>query len=473
MTILVTFTLVFTGNPGALKPIDLNLYLDGQRPTLFLTTNTKASKSTLMYAVYPNGYAGENTDVVPDLCTGVLVSLTSLQLNFYTPSSMTTSLMKCLGGSDGNSNNNVGSGYSWDFGNNVATGTTSYFTNPHLVKLIDATQDLPESMSQAGKNADLEKAAYPNADIPGLYLNPASRKNASTYTNGIASFSYGVYNSEGILQPTLGTSTNADPPGFYMVIVYDGSNFYSLTNAPTSTSTLPYYHVYTTTGYLQLVSPASVVVTMPSNFAGASAGVDSYFSNTLYFAPNLNSASGYFGNVDCESLKRSANYPYSSKYSGSSGALDCLNKGDSVMVLFTEGASSSTLTGGSSIYASRSPAYPDIYTVNKISIQPYSRAVPSHTLDEEVIRRQMVLNYGVNQVYGFNTASPPAYKAYTGSLTTGATGGGSVYKFYPPTGFNYVGECSNRGVCDPVQGMCTCFPGYTSDNCGVPNALAL
>jgi len=274
-----------------------------------------------------------------------------------------------------------------------------------------------------------------------------------------------------------------------MVIVYDGYNFFSLTNAPVSGTSLPYYHVYTTTGYLQLVSPASTVVTMPYSYTQSpkfTKGVDSFFSSTMYFAPTKNTplsvASTYYGNVDCESLKLSANYPYSSSYSTSNvyGALDCLNKDDSVMVLFTEGASSSqpisvspTPTSFVSAIASRSPAYPDIYKVNKITMQPYTTPSSSHTLDEEVFRRQMGLNYGVNQVYGFTAG---AYSAYTGATltTVGASpGGGSVYKFYPPTGYNYVGECSNRGVCDPVQGVCTCFPGYTSDNCGVPNALAL
>jgi len=147
-----------------------------------------------------------------------------------------------------------------------------------------------------------------------------------------------------------------------------------------------------------------------------------------------------------------------------------------VMVLFAESFVSTTI----STIASRSSVYPDIYTVAKVSVQPYespaAAATPTaHTIDDEVLRRQLVLNYGVNQVYGLNAAGS-AYTAYDntlGTTTTFGVGGGSVFKFYPPSGYNYVGECSNRGVCDPVQGLCTCFPGYTSDNCGVPNALAL
>jgi len=495
---LKTFTLVFTGNPGALKPIDLNLNLDGQRRTLYLTRDTASHTPTLGYSVFPNGYAGENTDVVPDLCTGVLVSLSSFPQLSFQSTSMAAALMRCLGGSDGDVTNNDGQGYSWDDGNQK-TGFTNqnYYTNPHLIKLIDATQDLPESVVGT-KHANLEKAAYPNTDIaglnsqvPGFYVNAASRKNASSYVAGLT-FSQGVYNTEGIFQSirtattVTNTDLNADPPGLYAVLVCTSmssavcTGFKLLTGGSGASLNALYYHVYTTTGYLQLVSPQSAVVTMPSNVATFSPYLYSpyFFSNTLYVTPNQNSDSNYYGNIDCESLGVSANYPYSKTYAGPHNALDCLNKGDMVMVLFAESASTV------STIASRSPVYPDIYTVTKVSVQPYASASSTtyHTLDDEVLRRQLVLNYGVNQVYGLNAAGT----AYTAYSTTGATsdwfgtagqsaalGGGSVYKFYPPSGYNYVGECSNRGVCDPVQGVCTCFPGYTSDNCGVPNALAL
>lgn len=39
--------------------------------------------------------------------------------------------------------------------------------------------------------------------------------------------------------------------------------------------------------------------------------------------------------------------------------------------------------------------------------------------------------------------------------------------------YNYVSECSGRGLCASDTGVCTCFKGYTNDNCNTQNILAL
>lgn len=39
--------------------------------------------------------------------------------------------------------------------------------------------------------------------------------------------------------------------------------------------------------------------------------------------------------------------------------------------------------------------------------------------------------------------------------------------------YNYVSECSGRGLCGSDTGICTCFKGYTNDNCNTQNILAL
>jgi hypothetical protein len=38
--------------------------------------------------------------------------------------------------------------------------------------------------------------------------------------------------------------------------------------------------------------------------------------------------------------------------------------------------------------------------------------------------------------------------------------------------YEYVSECSGRGLCDGESGLCSCFKGYSNDNCDTQNTMA-
>jgi len=150
------YSLTFTGNPGYLKPIEIDTTLDGVRATTNTTT-----------AVWSDGMSGEFTDYFATQCEHVYVTITptntdvsssggafsdavdltstmlgDLNVYGYLGDLTTTEsklLKKCLGDSDGFSSNNV-EVYDWDY------GATMFFTEqydtwimsgtPHAIKLV-------------------------------------------------------------------------------------------------------------------------------------------------------------------------------------------------------------------------------------------------------------------------------------------------------------------------------------------------
>lgn len=53
----------------------------------------------------------------------------------------------------------------------------------------------------------------------------------------------------------------------------------------------------------------------------------------------------------------------------------------------------------------------------------------------------------------------------------------NFFRFIPDMGSPHTAEwvapCSNRGLCDLTSGLCTCFAGYTNENCDTQSALAV
>lgn len=169
-------------------------------------------------------------------------------------------------------------------------------------------------------------------------------------------------------------------------------------------------------------------------------------SNRLFLSNTTNAYSDFYGQLDCNSVTV-----------GDYDSSTCLNKDDYIM-LINEYTTSTA-------HASN-PIYLNLYQVKKIFRQDQSFAYSPQSVYSEIVRHQIHLDYGVNAKYTW--AAGPS----SGFGDTSAR----VYKFVLPTDsstYEYAAMCSNRGLCDYGTGICSCFRGYTSDDCGTQNALAL
>jgi hypothetical protein len=422
------YTIAFPGNAGETEQLSINIQLDGNRATLF----TNEATSTLAWYIFSNGFYGENNDMVPDLCAGVLVTLNSATNAGETydfldglTAAETILLKNCLGDANGDATDNVVADvYNWDYGSK---------TNPHLIKLIDATQDLPSFV-----DTDVSHAF----DAPNQYqVGYLCAQGATTYS------------PSGVCAPL-------NPPGFYVAVWFDAattSTFRLFSRASNDYGAATTFHVYTTTGYLKLVSESTQAFNTWGN--AGNQFITNLLTNTLYTRRNLVTGSTRDG-LDCETV--------------SSTSLECLKKEDYMMV-FNTGRDYQTVATTAVSYPltyvkyAANPIYHQIYKVKKISNEPVPQAKFALTNGMDwtaaqiptFVRNQIVVDKAFNVRYHLDPIDPTADSS------------ASVFKFYPPTNqFNYAAQCSNRGICSKDTGLCGCFSGFTGDNCANIDALA-
>lgn len=422
-TMHAKYTLAFPSNPGMLNNLQINTHLDGSRTTLF----TDEATSTLNWFIYNNGFYGEDEDMVPDFCSGVLVNFGRSQsgvLEWYdfldgVDATEAALLKKCLGDGNGIASDNViNEVENWDHGDHQ---------NPHLIKLIDATQD------------DLQ---YSDSD-PTHWI-PSKVQLSYLCAQGVAT------NAESMCD-------RADPPGFYAAIYWDSTlSRFKVYGRPSNDYTVDTnFHVYTTTGYLQLVDSETVAF---NTWIDGDDQVDELLTNKIHtLATTGKSRNG----LDCET---------------SSAGLECLKKGDHMMVLQTGQNWAATTVDASSnqilnsVRHASNAIYPQMYTVKKISNEPIPQSEYAGTYGKTWADSANIPTFVRNQIVtdkSFNT------NFHLSTLTALADSSAAVFKFYPPTNkYAYAGECSNRGICDTDNGLCNCFNGFTNDNCDTIDALA-
>lgn len=423
-------TLAFPANPGKLKQIELDLHLDGKRPTLSSTERG----SPVGHFIYPNGFSGEHTDYFSELCVDVDVSILHYEssgggesydyLGDLTPVEERL-LQECLADADGSDDTDAnlkgtgrvqGRDYEWDFGSKY---------NPHVVRLVDRTA--PEELATdlcAGSSRSARDVVHPtNAEAPRCALYHADQR----------------------------------APGFFVPIYYDAeSAVFKLLTYPGSdyNPLLTTFSVFTTKGFAQMVSDEVAVYTSSANLYSKTVFTtlaNSSAARVLGEFP-IDPASGYTGNLDCETNTANVN-----------GAFECLEKSDHVFFLDPRLNPRTAATN---------PKYVNLYTVAKIYRQDPHRtlALEGGTANSTGVNR-IDLDMSINSAWTAGVDDARAYLFVPPLADASEYGGNTASRSAAIGGFRYVSMCANRGNCNTETGDCECFAGFSGDDCTQQNNI--
>jgi hypothetical protein len=427
-----TYSLTFTGNPGYLKPLTIDTYLDGARETVAPDTAGNTVATTVN--TYQEGVSGEFVDYFASKCTGVVASI-SVDSNIL--------------GADGSAATVYGSTvglYSYEMDSGYYLGSLTADESALLKKCLGDS----DGNDSYGNNVEVYDWDYGSYKIGGQEVGEAYTYNLET----VSSHPHAI---------KLVSATAADDyvGGLYYLTWYQSTmDKFVLINAPVKdTSDTASYYVYTTDGVVERVivdiagkgqiTKGYAVTSQPP----VTAWFEQY-SNVMYTSYD----------VACETAD--------------SAVEPCLDQGDMLFVVDTKNlvlSQNVSYAGNTFDSADNVADSGDLYTISKIYKEDPTTSTFSLTGHED--RFRIVLDKNIPFAGTTTSTSTATATATVGSFGMKAdnvnVGVVGLFKFTPATTGNYefVSQCSGRGSC--VDGICECFKGYTKDDCGTQSAYAV
>jgi len=262
------------------------------------------------------------------------------------------------------------------------------------------------------------------------------------------------------------TTTSQSDGGYYVALRYDSQSSKFLLLNPfdnLDAGAQNEYEIYTTQGVLARTSKfteASVsfgsnkIITTNITADSGVWGTNSLAAgSTANFGAQQTANGRFIGDISCENNPGAAKNPnYWVQY--------CVNKTDIIIPLSVTGKS--TVTGFNHKYI-------NLYTVQRIG--QTERTVASLVGNQAA----GTAGLGIVKDEGTNFIDVDLSVNFWRTANTLNQAPLFIYKFFPNenSNYEYVAQCSNRGLCNNDEGLCECFSGYTGDACQIQASLAV
>ena len=412
------YRLKFFGNPGGPKSPEIDLYLDGRKPSVV------SPGAKVIAKVWTDGQQGENIDFFADHCDGVTVNIGTHNVQHtdqdidnvdfgFKPVSYLTGFTKiekdklkaCLGDADLDKNNNQDI-YNWD------KGSIHY---PHLIKLVRTVTTYTDGGYYAAVYYDPEHA-WDDGDFEGTFrlLNPFRPPDA------LSTDRYDVYTTKGTFAVT---SIHAQATfGF-------GTNFFYTVNTTHDTDRDDGYE---------------------------------YDGDVSCYSGKFNQEKFKYihrGTVSNPVLGGESSYVY-----------HCLKKGDYFVPLSFEYPFSNP--PNINLYKAMKVMK---YEPKHSNFERYPMADVDGKQDSRMFTNMIVSDIASNWAAAVGNNRRVDKRGDSTISFEPAMAKFRIYQFIPAeeSNYEYVAECSNRGKCNRDTGVCQCFPGYTKDNCAEQTTIVM